>query len=91
MFVVEGDEREPLNGLLLTLIKGWDLFCCLEANFGDHGYIREDVQGFIVDASSSFYAEFGDLVMQRVDAWVDRRREERGLNELEADDVGEDE
>jgi hypothetical protein len=67
-------------------IKGWDLFCCLEANFGDHGYHREEVQGFIVDASSSFYAEFGDLVTQRVDTWVDQRREERGLNELQSDD-----
>ncbi len=80
-----------LNELFNFFIKGWDLFCCLEANFGDHGYIRAEVQGFIVDASSSFYAEFGDLVAQRVDAWVDQRREERGLNELEADDVGEDE
>jgi hypothetical protein len=67
-------------------IKGWDLFCCLEANFGDHGYVREEVQGFIVDASSSFYAEFGDLVTQRVDTWVDKRREERGFNELHSDD-----
>ena len=67
-------------------IKGWDLFCCLEANFGEHGYHREEVQGFIVDASSSFYAEFGDLVTQRVDAWVDQRREERGLNELQSDE-----
>jgi len=67
-------------------IKGWDLFCCLEANFGEHGYHREEVQGFIVDASSSFYAEFGDLVTQRVDTWVDQRREERGLNELQSDE-----
>jgi hypothetical protein len=68
------------------------LFCCLEANFGDHGYHREEVQGFIVDASSSFYAEFGDLVTQRVDAWVDEKREAQGLDdtvddeELGADD-----
>ena len=67
-------------------IKGWDLFCCLDANFCEHGYVREEVQGFIVDASSSFYAEFGDLVAQRVDAWVDQRREEQGLNELNSDD-----
>ena len=67
-------------------IKGWDLFCCLEANFGEHGYHREEVQGFIVDSSSSFYAEFGDLVTQRVDTWVDQRREERGLNELQSDE-----
>jgi hypothetical protein len=70
-------------------IKGWDLFCCLDANFCEHGYVREEVQGFIVDASSSFYAEFGDLVAQRVDAWVDQRREEQGLNELNSDDEDE--
>ena len=73
-------------------IKGWDLFCCLDANFCEHGYVREEVQGFIVDASSSFYAEFGDLVTQRVDAWVDEKREAQGLDdtvddeELGADD-----
>ena len=83
------DERTRTSIRPLTLIelfdffiKGWDLFCCLEANFGEHGYHREEVQGFIVDASSSFYAEFEDLVRQRVDQWVDQRREERGLNEL---------
>jgi hypothetical protein len=70
-------------------IKGWDLFCCLDANFCEHGYVREEVQGFILDASSSFYAEFGDLVAQRVDAWVDQRREEQGLNELNSDDEDE--
>jgi hypothetical protein len=26
MFVVEGDEKEATEGLLLTLIKDWDLF-----------------------------------------------------------------
>lgn len=73
-------------------IKGWDLFCCLDANFCEHCYVREEVQGFIVDASSSFYAEFGDLVTQRVDAWVDEKREAQGLDdtvddeELGADD-----
>ena len=87
------DERtrtsvEPLTLIELFefFIKGWDLFCCLEANFGEHGYERDEVQGFIVDASSSFYAEFEDLLRQRVDQWVDQRREERGSNELESDD-----
>jgi len=70
-------------------IKGWDLFCCLDANFCEHSYVREEVQGFIVDASSSFYAEFGDLVAQRVDTWVDQRREEQGLNEFNSDDEDE--
>ena len=87
------DERRRTSIRPLTLIelfdffiKGWDLFCCLEANFGEHCYVRDEVQGFIVDASSSFYAEFGDLVTQRVDTWIEQRREERGLNELELDD-----
>ena len=75
-----------LNELFNFFIKGWDLFCCLEANFGHHGYPRDEVQGFIVDASSSFYAEFGDLVTQKIDAWIDQRKQERGLNEQETDD-----
>ena len=90
------DERTRTSIRPLTLIelfnffiKGWDLFCCLEANFGEHGYHREEVQGFIVDASSSFYAEFEDLVRQRVDQWVDHRREERGLNTPDQDDEDE--
>ena len=90
------DERTRTSIRPLTLIelfnffiKGWDLFCCLEANFGEHGYHREEVQGFIVDASSSFYAEFEDLVRQRVDQWVDQRREERGLNTPDQDDEDE--
>lgn len=87
------DERTRTSVKPLTLIelfdffiKGWDLFCCLEANFGEHGYDRDEVQGFIVDASSSFYAEFEDLVRQRVDTWIDQRREESGFNQLESDD-----
>ena len=53
---------------------------CLEVNFEGEGYPREDVQGFIVDASSSFYAEFEDLVRARVDDWLDTidRLEEDG-------------
>ncbi len=87
------DERartsvKPLSliDLFDFFIKGWDLFCCLEANFGEHGYDRDEVQGFIVDASSSFYAEFEDLVRQRVDQWVDKRHEETGINSSESDD-----
>ena len=56
--------------------SGWDLFDCLESNFSDNGYVRSEIHRFIVDASSSFYAEFGALVTQRIDEWVDERREE---------------
>jgi hypothetical protein len=37
----------------------------------DDGYPRDAVHGFIVDASSSFYAQFGELVHARVDEWLD--------------------
>ena len=75
-----------LKELFNFFIKGWDLFCCLEANFGEYAYPREEVQGFIVDASSSFYAEFGYLVIQRVDAWISQRIEERHLYRFGSDD-----
>ena len=52
-------------------LKSWNLIACLEVNFEGEGYPREEVQGFIVDASSSFYAEFEDLVRARVDDWLD--------------------
>ena len=46
---------------------------CLEVNFFDGGYPRDMVQGFIVDASSNFYADFEDLVRHRVDEWLDEK------------------
>lgn len=46
---------------------------CLDANFSAYGYPRDMVQGFIVDASSSFYAEFEDLIRHRVDDWLDEK------------------
>lgn len=78
-----------LNELVTFFFKGWDIFCCLEANFEDHGYPKEEVQGFILDASSSFYAEFGLLVRQRVDQWLDEKQVDRNsedINEGEDDD-----
>jgi hypothetical protein len=46
--------------------------CCLDANFESYGYPRDEVHGFIVDASSSFYAEFGDLIHASIDEWLDK-------------------
>ena len=71
-----------LNELVTFFFKGWDIFCCLEANFEEHGYPKEEVQGFILDASSSFYAEFGLLIRQRVDLWLDQKREDRYSDDL---------
>jgi len=65
---------QPLTLKQLTdfFLKSWDLMCCLDANYESDGYPRDDVHGFIVDASSSFYAEFGSLVHARVDDWLDQ-------------------
>ncbi len=43
----------------------------LEVNFESDGYPRDAVHEFIVDASSSFYAQFGELIHARVDEWLD--------------------
>ena len=53
-------------------LKSWDLITCLDVNFEYDGYPREEVHGFIIDASSSFYADFGELIHTRIDEWLDR-------------------
>jgi hypothetical protein len=62
----------------LTLVQvvdfflgAWNLIGCLDCNFCDGGYRRDTIHDFIVDASSSFYAEFDDLVRARVNDWLD--------------------
>jgi len=71
-------SKHPLTLKQLTdfLLNSWDLITCLDFNFEDSGYPRREVKRFIVDASSSFYAEFGALVHQRVDAWLDTKQVE---------------
>jgi len=65
-----------LEQLVNFFLSSWDLLDCLETNFFDDAYPRDQVHGFIVDASSSFYAEFEDLVRQRVDRWLDDKHAE---------------
>ena len=66
-------SNKPLTLMALVdfFLGSWDLLFCLDCNFSEYGYPRDEVHGFIVDASSSFYPEFGDLVTARVDAWLD--------------------
>lgn len=61
-----------LGQLADFFLNNWDLICCLEANFDSDGYPRDEVHEFIVDASSSFYAEFGSLIHARIDQWLDK-------------------
>jgi len=64
---------KPLTLEQLTdfFLKSWNLLSGLDANFGSDGYPRDEVHDFIVDAYSSFYAEFGRLITARVDEWLD--------------------
>lgn len=65
---------KPLTLKQLTdfFLKTWNLLSCLDANFESHAYPRDEVHCFIVDASSSFYAEFDSLIHARVDEWLDK-------------------
>lgn len=60
-----------LRELVDFFLKTWNLIACLDVNFEGDGYPRDNVHWFIVDASSSFYSEFGDLVRARVNEWLD--------------------
>jgi hypothetical protein len=42
----------------------------LAANFVENGYPRSYARGFILDASSSFYVQFGDSIDNFVDDWI---------------------
>jgi hypothetical protein len=55
------------------MAHGWDLLGCIDYNFGEDGYPREEVHAFIVDASSSFYSEFGQAITEEVDRWLDKK------------------
>jgi len=65
-------SKEPLTlkALMDFFLKGWDIFCFLDLNFAHYNYDRDKVKGFIIEASSSFYSEFGDLLDQRIDDWL---------------------
>lgn len=67
-----------LQELVDFFLGSWDLIGCLDCNFEGHGYPRDRVHGFIVDASSSFYADFDGLIRARVDAWLGTKEEVDG-------------
>ncbi len=62
-----------LGALVKFFITGWDLLQCLDYNFGEDGYPREETHAFIVDASSSFYSQFGRAITEEVDRWLDEK------------------
>jgi len=71
------EENEVLKDIPMTLgeitdffLDTWPLFEVLEMNFGITHLYPEDVKYFIRDASSSFYAQFGELIDLKVDEWL---------------------
>ena len=64
------EQPMTLSELVQFFMTGWDLRMVLDANFVENGYPRSRARGFIVDASSSFYAQFGDAMDNFVEDWV---------------------
>lgn len=61
-----------LEQLVDFFLGAWDLLGVLEMNFVEWGnYDPDEVKAFIVDATSSFYDQFDQLIDMRVDAWLD--------------------
>lgn len=54
-------------------LNAWPLLDVLESNFFEaNAYDPEDVKSFVLDASSSFYAQFGQLVDLIIDEWIEK-------------------
>lgn len=63
-------EPMALSELVEFFMTAWDLRMVLAANFVENGYPRSYARGFVVDASSSFYAQFGDAMNNFVEDWI---------------------
>ena len=62
-----------LGQLTDFFLSTWNLLDVLGFNFEDDGYNPEEIKAFVIDASSSFYAEFGQLIDARIDKWIKNR------------------
>jgi hypothetical protein len=60
-----------LEQLVDYFLSSWNLIGCLDCNFCDDGYPPNRIHRFVVDASSSFYADFEDLIHARIDEWLE--------------------
>jgi hypothetical protein len=58
----------------------------LNANFEDHGNPADMVKGFVVGASSSFYAQFGAAIHVRIDEWLEDHEVHPDPEELDDDE-----
>ena len=62
-----------LGQLTDFFLGSWNLLDVLGFNFENDGYSPEEIKAFVIDASSSFYAEFGNLIEVRIDEWIKKR------------------
>ncbi|NDE54621.1 MAG: hypothetical protein EB069_08595, partial [Actinobacteria bacterium] len=80
-------SNKPLTlGALRTFfLSGWDLLQVLDYNGEYWDYNEDQVLDFIVEASSDFYPEFGQAVMQKVQRWLSaKHRSQRNQRRREA-------
>jgi len=63
-----------LGQLTDFFLNTWNLMDVLHYNFEGDGYSTEEIKAFVVDASSSFYAEFGYAIETRIDKWLSLKR-----------------
>ena len=71
-------HRATLNPMTLKqltdfFLSTWNLLDVLGFNFEEDGHSPEEIKAFVIDASSSFYAEFGQLIDARIDKWIKNR------------------
>jgi hypothetical protein len=65
-----------LKELADFFLLAWPMTETLEANFGCPASDDDAVHGFIVEAKSNFYAEFADIVHERIHCWLDDNRDD---------------
>lgn len=81
-------SSDPLSLAQLVdfFLQGWDLMGVLNANFEDYGNPADMVKGFVIDASSSFYAQFGQAIDARIDDWLIDHEVHPETDDLEDDE-----
>jgi hypothetical protein len=74
------EENKSLTKTPMTLaemtdffLTAWPLLEVLEMNFGETDADPDDIRYFVLDASSSFYAQFGELIYLKVDEWLEEK------------------
>jgi hypothetical protein len=54
-------------------LTAWPLLEVLEMNFGETDTDPDEIRCFVLDASSSFYSQFGELIYFKIDEWLEEK------------------